>query len=156
MLEPIVYLAGPITGLNYGGATDWREAARVKLHDHNISGVSPMRAKDYLLQETTIGDSYEAKVLSSQKGITTRDRFDVQRADIVFMNLLGAERVSIGSIIEMGWADAFRVPIVAAMDEGNLHDHAMVRELAGFIVPSIDEALNVIVAILGPQALKRP
>lgn len=149
MSRPLVYLAGPITGLSYNGATDWRDAAKNKLDDHHILGLSPLRAKDYLLGETTIGDSYEDSILSCQKGITARDRFDCQRCDVVLLNLLGAERVSIGSMIEIGWADSARVPVVSVFEEGSLHDHAMVREISGFIASNMDDALNTIIAILG-------
>ena len=140
---PLVYLAGPITGLTYGGSTEWRDAAIAELAEYGIHGLSPMRGKDYLLQHTTMSDAFDQYVLSTQKAITVRDRFDCQRSDVVFVNLLGAEKVSIGTMIELGWADSARVPLVVAMDDGNVHDHAMVRELAGFTVSSIAEGLWV-------------
>lgn len=142
-----VYLAGPITGCSYNGATDWRKEVARQLGDKCIIGVSPMRCKDYLLEETTIADSYEARVMSSQKGLTARDRWDCRRCDIILANFLGAERVSIGTVMELGWADAARRPIVVVMEQGNVHDHAMVREVAGFIVSTLDEAVQVISAL---------
>lgn len=148
---PKVYLAGPITGLSFGEATDWREAAITRLGVHGILGLSPLRAKDYLLAETTLADEYVDKVLSCQKGITTRDRFDCQRADILLVNLAGAERVSIGTMIELGWADSVRVPIILVLEPGSPHDHAMVREVAGWIVPNLQEALDVAIAVLGGE-----
>lgn len=109
-----------------------------------------MRAKEYLSHEAEIGDAYADTVLSNQKAITTRDRFDCQGSDLILVNLLGAARVSIGSMIELGWADAARVPIILAIEEeGNMHDHAMVREVAGWRVPSLDLALDVAIAVLG-------
>ena len=142
-----VYLAGPISGCSYGGATDWREAVKRELANRGIMGVSPMRGKHYLLQETSIGDSYANEVLSCQKGITARDRWDCQRCDLVLANFIGAQRVSIGTVMELGWADAARRPIIVAMEEGNVHDHAMVREVAGFIVPTLEQAVQVVKAI---------
>ena len=41
-----VYLAGPITGLTYDGATDWRHAVAADLNSVGIKGLSPMRGKD--------------------------------------------------------------------------------------------------------------
>ncbi len=49
--------------------------------------------------------------------------------------------------MEIAWADAARNPVVLAMESGNAHDHAMVREAAGFVVPTLDEALDVVVAL---------
>jgi nucleoside 2-deoxyribosyltransferase len=82
----------------------------------------------------------------------TRDRYDVMSSDVVLFNLLGTTTVSIGTCIEFGWADAFRKPVVLVMEpEGNLHDHPMVREAAGYIVPTLDEAVQVLDCILNPQ-----
>ena len=149
-----VYLSGPITGLTYGGATDWREYARRDLADAGIEGVSPMRAKQYLaaLNGPISGHGREYAhlgVLSTQQSVVTRDRFDTQRVDVVLMNLLGAERVSIGSMVELGWADAARVPVVTVIEKtGNCHDHMFVFGLTGFRVETLDEGLDIVKAIL--------
>lgn len=161
-----IYLAGPITGQSYGSATDWREHfpdildkiagnslsyAYLEPIYRYIQCMSPMRHKDYLLNETTIGDSYEEQVMSSQRGITARDRNDCIKADVIIVNVLGATRVSIGTMIEMGWADANRVPIILVMEkDGNIHEHAMVRELAPFRVTTIEEAALVAYKLLMP------
>jgi nucleoside 2-deoxyribosyltransferase len=147
-MSKLVYLAGPITGTSFEDATNWRTQASVALAEEGIITLSPMRGKDYLAQHTSLADSYDnVNVLSTQKGIVTRDRWDCQRANVVLVNMLGAERVSIGTVIELGWADAARNPIVLIMESENIHDHAMVRELAGFIVPTIDEGLLVVKAL---------
>lgn len=142
---PRIYLAGPITGLSYGNCTNWREYAREKLAAMHIEGVSPLRAKEYLANETSVGDCYSDKVLSTQKAIVTRDRNDVLVCDGVLANFTGAERVSAGTCIEFGWADAWRKPIVMVLPKGDkLHDHAMLREIAGTAVETLDEGLFVI------------
>lgn len=154
MSLPLVYLAGPITGLNYAGATDWREAAIADLHYWGIKGLSPMRGKDYLKHVPQIftpdGDAYgHLSVLSTNRGITTRDRWDATRCDALLVNLLGAEKVSIGTVMEIAWADLSRIPIVCAMEPyGNPHDHGMVTEAIGFRVPTLEEALHVVKAML--------
>lgn len=147
-----VYLAGPISGLSYGGCTEWREGVRKDLAEVGIVGLSPMRAKDYLSSQTSLAKDCtlygSLSPLSSNKGITTRDRFDTQRVDLVLVNLLGAKAVSIGTMIELGWADSARRPIVCAMEDGNIHEHGMVKELIGFRVPTLEEAVAVVKAIL--------
>ena len=154
----LLYLAGPITGLTYGDSTDWRSYVTKELPPH-ICGVSPLRAKPYLLQEISIKDAYDEFTLSSQKGITTRDRMDVMRSDMLLVNLLGAKKVSIGSVIEIAWADMLRKPIILVTERtGNVHDHAMIREMCGFIVPTLDEAIHVAISVLSPfeYSKKRP
>lgn len=146
---PTVYLAGPITGLSYGTSTDWREYAIKDLATAKIRGVSPLRAKDYLKNESNIADSYESIALSSSRGITTRDRWDATRCDLVLANLVGAEKVSIGTVMELAWADAARKPIILVIEpEKNVHDHAMVREVTGFRVSTLEEGLKIAKAIL--------
>lgn len=144
-----VYLAGPISGLSYDDCVDWRDYTIKKLPTY-IKGISPMRGKAYLSAEDIIRDSYAETVLSCTKGITARDRFDACRCDVVLFNFVGAKRVSIGSCIEVGWADANRIPIVVAIDKDNPHEHGMITETAGFIVPTLDDAIDTVIAILTP------
>jgi nucleoside 2-deoxyribosyltransferase len=147
-----VYLAGPITGLAYGGAVDWRVAAKEYLTKRGIDGYSPMRGKDYLKNETHIALYYSEEVspLSTPRGIMTRDRYDCRTADLVLVNFLGAEKVSIGTVMEIAWADAHRVPIVAAMEPNNIHAHAMINEALGYRVDTLEEALAITVVVLKP------
>lgn len=143
-----VYLAGPILNCSYKNCTNWREYAISKLSDWGIEGVSPMRHKLHLSREEVISDSYD-DVLCCSRGITTRDRYDVMNCNIILANLLDSKNVSIGTVGEFFWADAFRKPIIAVMEkEGNPHDHAMLRELTGFRVETLDSGLAIAKAIL--------
>ena len=111
-----------------------------------------MRGKKYLAKETAIKDSYEGDghPLSTRRGITCRDRMDVMRCDMVIANFLGAKKVSIGTVMEIAWADAFRKPIVVVMEKGNIHEHSMLNQVSGFIVSSLDEAIELVVTVLSP------
>lgn len=170
---PKIYLAGPITGCTYDGCTDWRNQFAqsinmIPLATHPASGpnkhlviqpgepryikcLDPMRAKSYLKSlGEMIYDEYPQDVLSCQRGIMTRDFFDCTRCDLVFVNLLGATRVSIGTVMEIAWAFQARIPVVAAIEEtGNLHDHGMIREAIGFRLSTLEDAARTIRAILG-------
>lgn len=159
-----IYLAGPITGCSYDGCTNWRQQFKQLLPDTKVHlqmgfdlselrVLSPMRGKDYLLGETNVADSYENElVLSCQRGIMTRDFFDCCRADIVVVNLLGAERVSIGTVMEIAWAFQNRTPVIAVMEkERNLHDHSMIRESIGFRVTTLEDAAEIALQVLWPK-----
>lgn len=152
-MSGLVYLAGPISGQAYKGATEWREYATSILNPLGIQTASPLRFKSYLKDELDIADSYGKYVLSTPKAIYTRDRWDVLRSDVILANFVGAEKVSIGTVLELGWADGFEKPVVIAMEDGNIHQHAMVTEIAGYILPTLNEALLVVEALLntGPQ-----
>lgn len=149
-MSKLVYLAGPITGLNFGEATDWRNDAIRFLHKHGITGLSPMRHKEYLSSEKSLAAAgYDEHVLSTARAIMTRDRFDATRCDVLLVNLLGAQKISIGTVMEIAFADMKRTPIVCAMEKGAIHEHAMLNEAIGYRVDSLEAALDVVVAILG-------
>jgi nucleoside 2-deoxyribosyltransferase len=150
MLQYIAYLAGPITGLSYQGANDWRDEF-IKLLPPEIIGISPLRAKKYLKEEKHIKSEYSNLFpLSTSKGIKTRDKNDCFRSDIVIVNFLGANKVSIGTVMEIAWADAAETPVILIMEEGNIHDHPMIKESVGFVVQSLSAAAVLASAILLP------
>lgn len=150
-MKPKVYLAGPITGLSYNGAVEWREVAKAKLADVGISAMSSMRSKDYLKSETDLKALNYKQPLSTDKGILCRDFRDCTTSDVVIMNLLGAHRVSIGSVMEIAWAHCARVPLVLVMEStGNLHEHGLMTAACNFRVDNLDEAINLAMAIILP------
>lgn len=150
----LTYLCGPITGQSHDDARmGWRRHVYETLEGTTIKALSPMRHKTHLRHVQELSAMGEPNsVVSSPRGLTTRDRFDTTRCDVLFCNLIGADRVSIGSMIELGWADANRIPIILCIepDGSNVHEHAMVHELTGFRCGSVDEGIEVLKAILIP------
>jgi nucleoside 2-deoxyribosyltransferase len=70
-------------------------------------------------------------------------------ADLVVFNMLGAKRISIGTMVEFGWSDAARVPSILIMEkDGNPHEYPMVREIAGFRVDNMKDAIAIAEIIL--------
>lgn len=154
--RPTVYLAGPIAGQTFEGANDWREFIKEELDKLGITAFSPMRREEYLSPEQlislpAISDRY-GSIPITPKGITTRDRFDCERCDLVIAFLPDAARASIGTSIEIGWADAYRTPIIGIMPEreGNIHNHPMVTECLGYIVETLEDAVELTATILLP------
>ena len=154
MRTSLIYLSGPITGGSYSDATDWRNTVSDTIrHENdpiNIQVVSPMRHREYLLQETNVKDGYDDHILSCGKAIVARNKFDINRSDLIIMNFLGAKKASIGSMLELGWANASNVPVICVMDEENVHSHAMVREVSSIIAPNINEAIVAARSLLIP------
>ena len=158
-----VYLAGPITGDTYEDARfGWRKEFEDMIHTYNvildredrITCVSPMRGKEHLLD---IGDGplaadatrYQVPI-STNKAIVTRDYNDVTRTSCMVANLLKADRVSIGTMVEFGMAHTNRKPIILVMEDiGNLHDHGFVTEIAGYRVDNLREAAFIVQHLCG-------
>ena len=152
-----IYLAGPISGLSYLEATlGWRQAFTEALSlraGDDIECMSPMRGKNYLQGRKRLGHGWQEmlghkQACSAPAGIVARDRNDVMTCDAMVACFLGAERVSIGTCIEFGWADAYRKPIVAVFDQH--HDHAMLRQMAGFVVDDLEAAAEIVTFLLLP------
>jgi len=179
-VDYLIYLAGPITGLSWKAATEWRKNLIEKFKDAstgriNYIALSPLRGKEYLESETDIKDSYQGHRMSTPKAITERDLNDVRRSDLVIVNFIGADRVSIGTVLEIGAAKALNVPIILVIEDPkeneiasetislttgdanvkylstwkNVHDHSMVKESASLITSHIDDAFDFALHLLG-------
>ena len=146
-----VYLAGPITGTTYEESTDWRIKVANILSLFGIKGFSPMRGKAYLSKEEELQDAYKDHTMSSITGINIRDRNDVRTADALLVNLLGAKKVSIGTVIEISMAQENNIPVVLVMEkEGNIHDHGMLTYNC-IRVSDIHEGIDCIKQLLLPN-----
>jgi len=53
--------------------------------------------------------------------------------------------------MEIGWADMCRTPIIIVMEESNVHRHKMIEDVAGFIVETLEEGIEIAKTILCPQ-----
>ena len=148
-----IYLCGAITGLSGKQARyGWRAEVHDALADTDIECISPMRHKDNLMDVSTLSPLGNPElVMSCASGLTARDRFDVARSDVLFCNLLEATQVSSGSMIEFGWADALRIPILCCIeaDGSNPNEHAMLQELTDWRCGSTKEGIEVIRHVLG-------
>ncbi len=145
MLAPThrIYLCGPITGSPE--AASWRQTVIGALAGE-AEMIDPTRD---VLSSARHGESASSRALSVErlvhgKRTVTRDRFDVERSDLVLACFLGATSVSIGSIGEIFWADAMRKPVIIVREEDNLHNHDMLNEIAGWIFDDLDAAIEQI------------
>lgn len=146
-MSNLVYLAGPISGCSFTDCTDWRKYVMDNVSEY-IHTISPLRGKEHLAKENKIADSYEKDYLASARGINCRDYWDVQRCSIVFVNFLGATKVSIGTVMEIAWARAFNKPVICVMEEDNVHQHSMLGFACGYIVPTLEIGLEILEALL--------
>ena len=157
-MDKTTYLAGPIDGLSYAEGIEWRQHAQRELAVHGIKGLSPQRGKEYIAnyadiasemdfakQECLIGDN----PMSTSRGILTRDKFDALNCSVLFVNFLGATRVSIGTVMEIAWAYLQGKPIVVVLsDDDTLHkNHPMLRETFSYVVNDIDKGLDIVKGI---------
>lgn len=163
-----VYLAGPMSGLTLEEAEGWREHAARVLHDlaevsmagpapawaegarsvhRKFACFSPLRGKEFLRDAGAMTSAGPAQAGGDQ-GIFRRDRWDVERADVVLAYLAGAKAVSIGAMFELAWAWAAGKFVVVVMEPTNPHNHAFVRQAASVIFEKLDDALGYLTKTL--------
>lgn len=145
-----VYLAGPIRGLSYIEATQWRWHVSCMLLP-DITTYSPMRGKEALEGSGCLDerDLITDDPTFTPKGIVGRDYNDVRNCDLLFANLLDA-KYSIGTISEIAAAHILNKPIVLVMEQGNIHDHPFITEPAMYWVDDLDKAIELTKLVLLP------
>ena len=142
-----IYLSGPITGLSYEEAKlGWREELRATLEalplEVNIILLSPMRKKEYLEGSAKLSGED-----GNWRAVMSRDFSDIDRADLVVINLNNSCRVSIGTMVEIGYAKKAGKPMLLIMDaqEINAHDHGWVYNVVDAWVDDMAGAIDFIV-----------
>ena len=153
-----IYLAGPITGLDYEDAANgWRKTFPEMLrNDPHIHCFSPMRGKNHLDGlATKITDreaNYPYNPISTASAIVARDHNDVMTCDAMVANFIGAPRASLGTAIEFGWAHSYKKPIIMIVEDdgSNVHDHLMLTDIAGYRVHSLEDAAVIIRHLFTP------
>ena len=156
MRKPLVYLAGGIANLTGAEVINWRLEAAKQLAERDIDALDPMRAKRQRwtpsgVVSANFHDYADAGVFFTSRGIMARDSTDVRRCDALLVNLLGLQKPSLGTIMELAWAFILPKPAVIAIEKsGNPHDnHPMIHEAMPFRVDSLDEAIDAVAVILG-------
>jgi len=151
-----VYLAGPIGGLTYDDAQAWRTEISKLLDeksDGRIKGYSPLRGKEVLRNHgplSTLG--YGAySTLARPAAIMARDYNDCRTADLIIANLI-SQNVSIGTVMEIAFAYAHRVPVIGYYKFGDseIYDHAMLDEAIPFRASDLQTAADMACSILLP------
>lgn len=161
--RPRVYVAGPIAGQTYEGATGWRDYVQSLLPGCEI--LTPMRGKEYLeqlpsmpLTSTELVSQGQGRIvnpklllttlqesISSERGIIKRDTWDVQQCDLVLANFLPGDKVgkvSIGTACEVYLAGYLRTPVVSVLTRTGIHDHPFITGSSWVVVDTLEEGFH--------------
>lgn len=140
-MEFVVYTAGPIS--DESAAAGWRRKVAAKL------GLLSTRTSHRIVVDAT-SKLVPGLAEEDARSLMERDRFDIRRSDLIIANLLDPV-VHIGTLIELGWAQAYGKPVVAAITpESPLYHNPLSRMACGFIVPDLESAAKKAFEILIP------
>ena len=139
------YACGAMNGLSLSEAKDWRQRVSQYFEENsnNIRIISPTRGKS---DTDNLGTDYDNTFRSKNRYIYRRDMNDVRRCDFLFVYLPISEKgVSIGSVIEIGWATVLGKPIFLTTNNVLLQKHPLVSQPTVWIGETLEEAVEVVV-----------
>lgn len=137
-----IYLARPITGLDFSQVFWYYQATTAKLREYGYEVVHPFCGKGYLQHETTFKAEGYQQPLSCNNAILARDRWMCRYADVIYANLCGSQKVSIGTCMEIAFGIEHCKHIVVSMEQGNIHRHSFVLAGASVIYDTDEEAVE--------------
>lgn len=132
-----VYLAGPIEGTDRA-AQVWRKNAAERFDVFGVKTIDPFDVEF---------EDYNSPMLNP-RSILVRDHFHVANCDLLLANLVSADRVSIGTVMEIAWAYEAHIPIILVMEPDGCHDHPMLSSTAALILYGLAEAIDCAALIL--------
>lgn len=135
-----VYIAGKISGYGYDEVVDYFRRTADRLEKTGYETMHPMLGKDALRTEITLKSEGYGNPESTNHAIIERDRWMVENSDIILCNLSNTSRVSIGSVMELAWAEYLHKLVIVVMEDTNIHRHAFILEAADVIFETIEEA----------------
>ena len=166
MTKPLVYLAGPVLGLTFSDSDEWRTKATALFGKYGVQTCSPLRGKSALKSVGVITDVNPEGIFLGDHAIFTRDVFDVRRCDLVLANfatapndlwredqsggvMLPAERISVGTAMEvmLAWALGKYVVSIVALDSA--YQHPFLREASSVVVPTLEKGIWASLVALG-------
>jgi len=141
-----IYLGGSISGASGDEVFGDFEGRRDSLAPY-YEVLSPLVGKGQIRTELEYRAHGYGHPLANNHAIIERDRWMVSLADVVYINLMSAERVSIGSMMELAWAHHMGKHSIVAMPKDGLHMHAFVLEAADVVYHSDEEAIAYLVEL---------
>ena len=141
-----IYCAHAMSGLPYNEVEKYYRTVRKKFMKYGYEVLCPISCEFKFLglksnDEKIMSSGYENPIVSNQ-AILNRDHWMVLQADIIFVNLKGSKRVSIGCMQEIAWAFDHFKHVVLVMEKDNIHNHAFVKSEAHVVFEDEEQAFK--------------
>lgn len=138
-----VYMAGPVEEVGLDNARHWRSCFKSMLDPH-ICAVSPIRGYESFV--------FASKPHGNDRLCMLRDKLDIRRSDIVVANFMPVsenaqerEIMARGTCIEIGWADAWEIPVIVVCNKaGSIASHPMLSTIPFAVCESLETAASMV------------
>lgn len=138
-----IYCAHAISGRSKSEIVDYYKKVVNELREQGYDVYHPIVEVNYIRND--ISEKDQPKVISptvTNHSIKERDKWMVRQCDVIFCDLTGTNKVSIGCVAEIAWADAWGKHVVVAMEKDNLHRHAFIEEIATVVFDTYDNSMD--------------
>jgi len=135
----LVYLAGPIDGVQRENALDWRESVSQSLNRTGISTFSPAHAFS-AVHFGGNGSSYKA----TARAITEINRYAISQSSVV-LAYLPKDRITIGTVREIEYTISIGKPVVVLVEHADVSFLSLYDTIQVF---DWDEAVGAVIEVL--------
>lgn len=113
----------------------------LKMYGFNV--LSPLEGVTPRTEVSAREHDTDYKPQMKNHAIVSRDRWYVQNADVVFVDLTGTTRTSVGSVFEIAWAREFGKYIIAVTEPDDVnHRHAFILESVSVVFDNKEDAIQ--------------
>ena len=144
-----IYCVHPISGMSSKKVFNYYQRLQKILTE--IGGFDifiPMFGKASLRTELKLRSHDYRGPLTNNHSIFNRDKWMVQKSDILLCNLSKTKRISIGSIMEIAWGNLLGKQIIIIMEKNNIHRHSFTLESATTIFETEKEAIDYLTKLV--------
>lgn len=148
-MQPIVYLAGPVTGQTSDGAKGWRAKVEGILHASGIKAISPVRDAPQLAAGETYAIAYADEVIGgTPQAIRGKCKYDVGACHVVLAYMPRAPWPSVGTIIEITRAHLLGKTVILVTDEPKLAQHPILIGCADAVFDDLQLGVAYVQSLL--------
>lgn len=137
-----IYCVHPISGLTAEEVFGYYERTQLLLNAVGYDVYIPMFGKGSLRTEMKFKSHDYRSPLTKNHAIYLRDKWMVEKSDILYANFLGSKIVSIGSVMELGWGSMLGKQNIVVMEKDNIHQHSFVLEAATIVFDNEEDAIE--------------
>jgi nucleoside 2-deoxyribosyltransferase len=155
MTARYIYLGGPIMGHTESGANDWRREVDAAFSDSgaDLYGVSPLRCEP--LHGKTYQPGYPDPRFGTARAIASKNLYDCVNCDMAIINIPKPPEGlhhSWGTMAELGAIRGAGKQAILVSDDPEIRQHPVLNGWSGWVVETLEEAVDICVGILGGYA----
>ncbi len=143
-----IYTAGPMSGQTFNTIIEKYKLQTKILKLFGYEVLCPLTGKNLPEKGSFAGKGLDSPE-STCHAIKKRDRWMVGQADIILADFTVTNgKVSIGTCMELAWADELGKHVIVVMKEDNPHYHSFVLECADIVFPEIGDAYKYLESLI--------